>query len=865
MRRGRHVNASETEITTEREKIMSEMNGTATPMVDFVYCPDLKSAEPRQLPWDRFAGAFAKSKEYGDKAASVARAGFIGGQLVDERGGRKDNVESRTIAVLDYDKVVVPLDAVESALEWGAGTAAVAYSTYRHTPDAPRLRVVVPLDRAVGREAYREVVNQIAAALDIGTPDACSYTMNQLMFLPSHAPGVEPYFCRVDGPFWAVGEAAESGTVSALSRDGEGAGAEEGDDGEGEGLLELVAQQPLDLTGAEVDLLLENYEAEGLEYDDWARVGMALHHQYGGGEPGYRRWLEWSEKSTKHDDRQMPMKWRSFGSGSGRLPATLASVIKLAGGRDKGLGATPGGGVFARLKAAAAGVDSSGAYLDFVQEVRGMGDRALPEVLRAELRTVVHKVFAKAAGMTIGAVKKDMAPSKKTREINPEGAALPDWAADWVYCEEDARFERVSVRHSVTREAFRTVYDRMPEVVGAATNAVEYLTQMCGQGLESVASKMYWPGEEKIFRTTDGLKRLNTYVVDGIAPAEGRVEDDADGGRVVELFMGHLEKLVPDDRERRLLIDFLAHVYQNPGQRVQWALLLYGVEGNGKSYVGHVMHMIMGSSYKTVSTTAINSEFTSWAEGAVLSSVEEVRISGVNKYAVLDKLKPIISNDVIAVVGKGANEKQIPNFSSWMMTTNHADAIPASDNDRRLAVITTAPSSKAELLEMHGGSRGVSDYFHRLFAESDRRADALARMLRDWEISDEFDAKGRAPETVGLDDMRDANVSEDRAVVEDAIEQWACEVIGKDMVDVTHLNDMVTLDGDAGEPLPVGRALAHVLMDLGYKQVKKRRWKINGRVRYFWMRRGGLTENELRAIATKFHGGGPDRSRGEKR
>jgi len=74
---------------------------------------------------------------------------------------------------------------------------------------------------------------------------------------------------------------------------------------------------------------------------------------------------------------------------------------------------------------------------------------------------------------------------------------------------------------------------------------------------------------------------------------------------------------------------------------------------------------------------------------------------------------------------------------------------------------------------------------------------------------------------------------------------------------------MVMLDGGS-EPLPVGRAMAHVLMDLGYKQVKKRRWKINGRVRYVWMRRGGLTENELRVIAIKFHGGGAHQSRGKK-
>lgn len=100
------------------------------------------------------------------------------------------------------------------------------------------------------------------------------------------------------------------------------------DTGPADDLEVAIANQPLDMDAREVKALLARYPAQGLDYDNWLLVGAALNHQYGGSEDGLKRWLKWSSKSDKHDAREMPKKYASFGKRA--RPVTLATIIKLA-------------------------------------------------------------------------------------------------------------------------------------------------------------------------------------------------------------------------------------------------------------------------------------------------------------------------------------------------------------------------------------------------------------------------------------------------------------------------------------------------------------------------------------------------------
>jgi hypothetical protein len=816
-------------------------------MIRFTYCKNFASAETKEVEWDDFVRPLMRSVEFPSKEASVKRGAFIGGVREDESRGREDNIKLRTVVTIDYDALTVPIEDVEFSLEMSLSCAHVAYSTFRHTPSAPRVRLCIPLSRPVNEAEYRLIVDEVVKTVGLGEPDACSYVMNQLMFLPSHQPGVEPWSRRNNGEAWEVSSVLSVPSVPEAASETDGTDGTDGFD-ETDDIDRLLISRPLDLTDEQVDATLESYAADGLEYDDWARVGMALYHQFEGSDAGWKRWLAWSEKSSKHDSRQMRVKWRSFDAGRRNRPVTFASVIKLAGGLRNAVEIRPSSRSFTDLLQRAESVSSMAEYQALRKDVRRLDDMRLPKDMRSIIVATVHEVWGKDAKID----KRGMASAFKAAggarplDGDDEGPPRPDWAKDWVFCQSDDTFERMSVPLSSSAHGFRLSYAGEREVIEAELDAVTYVTRF--RLVEIVASKMYWPGAGKLFDTDDGLRRLNTYFDSGVTPCDS-LEGDLDGRAVVEMFLQHVRKTIRGEREQRIVLDFMSYVIQNPGKRINWALLIHGIEGNGKSYFFVVMQYAMGVNARVVSTTAIDSQFTGWAEGATLIGVEEIRIAGTNKYGILDKMKPLITNDTIAVVHKGRDEKAIPNFASYMMMTNHADAIPVGDNDRRYCVISTQHTRKEDLLEQHGGANGVSAYFEKLFSETARRSDAIVRFLMDWKQSDDFKPRGRAPETDGLMAMRSMHVSEERDVVEGAIEKYACSVIGPDLIDVTELRRQALIDG---ETLPAGRALTHILSDLGYSPIPSRRVRLKDRTNhYIWFRAGRVAHHEAVEIVRR--------------
>lgn len=69
------------------------------------------------------------------------------------------------------------------------------------------------------------------------------------------------------------------------------------------------------------------------DYDDWVKVGIALHHTFGGDDAGFEIWDNWSKKSPKYTAEEMSAKWRSFTSRRGRK-MTLGTLVKNAHERN---------------------------------------------------------------------------------------------------------------------------------------------------------------------------------------------------------------------------------------------------------------------------------------------------------------------------------------------------------------------------------------------------------------------------------------------------------------------------------------------------------------------------------------------------
>ena len=123
--------------------------------------------------------------------------GFVGGTL---KGGRRkaDAVVWRQVLTLDADFVQGDLWAsIEILCNYGCAI----YSTHKHSPENPRLRLVVPLARPVTPDEYPAIGRRVAADLGIDQFDDTTYEPHRLMYWASTAADGEFIFRYQDEPW----------------------------------------------------------------------------------------------------------------------------------------------------------------------------------------------------------------------------------------------------------------------------------------------------------------------------------------------------------------------------------------------------------------------------------------------------------------------------------------------------------------------------------------------------------------------------------------------------------------------------------------------------------------------------------------
>ena len=123
------------------------------------------------------------------------KGGFVGGQLRDNRR-KRENVACRSMLTLDCDHADV--DFVARFIS-GCKFAACLYTTHGHTPEVPRVRVIVPMSRDVTPDEFVAISRYFADEWGIDQFDECSYRPHQLMYWPT-TPANGEYLCkRVEG------------------------------------------------------------------------------------------------------------------------------------------------------------------------------------------------------------------------------------------------------------------------------------------------------------------------------------------------------------------------------------------------------------------------------------------------------------------------------------------------------------------------------------------------------------------------------------------------------------------------------------------------------------------------------------------
>ena len=161
---------------------------------------DLLSKEHRTS--ETVAEYRAMGKE--QQAEKKDNGGFVGGYCAN---GSRSKVTFRSILCLDADYADADLWDDWKLLY---GHAAAVYSTHKHTPEKPRLRLVIPLERDVTPDEYQAIGRRVADTLGMNKFDDSTYDTARLMYWPSTSKDGEFVFGYLDAPLLKPDEVLES-------------------------------------------------------------------------------------------------------------------------------------------------------------------------------------------------------------------------------------------------------------------------------------------------------------------------------------------------------------------------------------------------------------------------------------------------------------------------------------------------------------------------------------------------------------------------------------------------------------------------------------------------------------------------------
>lgn len=282
----------------------------------------------------------------------------------------------------------------------------------------------------------------------------------------------------------------------------------------------------------------------------------------------------------------------------------------------------------------------------------------------------------------------------------------------------------------------------------------------------------------------------------------------------VSPFLDHIAKLLPDERDRTIQLSYMAGIVQYQGHKSQWATILQGVEGNGKTMLTRAVSAATGKKYTHMpKADDLDNKFNAWMIGKILIGVEDIYVPD-KRSNIVEALKPMITSyDGIEVQAKGKDQVTMDSCANFMFNSNYKDAIRKTKNDRRFCLLFTAQQEAGDLERDGMGGDYFPDMHDWLRAGGQAH---VTHFLQTYPIPDEFNfttKAHRAPISSCTAEAIAASVG--------PVEQEVMEAIGEGQlgfrggwVSSIHLNQL--LDAKRMSSRMPNRKRAEMLKTLGY-------------------------------------------------
>ncbi len=554
------------------------------------------------------------------------------------------------------------------------------------------------------------------------------------------------------------------------------------------------------------------------DYDQWFFVGMALYHQFGGSQEGLLMWHEWSTQAQNYDQDALDEKWPTFEiEGKRRQPLTARYILKQAKAEEERLSTVE----MDEIKNDLANVGDMADVRRICDHIKQTAfDTLQREILAQDLQKQILK--ATKAKLSITAVR------QMIRYENPEHTKIPAWLSGFVYVQFTESFYHPQTRVHLTTKAFdqsfarymMTKKDRL-EGRSSPEHAPSHVA-LNRYEIDTVHRVMYLPEQPDIFEI-GGVRYVNGF--DEATLPDTDEELDRRGKRMVALLERHMEHLFAHERDRKLLLSWMAYIVQT-NKRSNWCPIIQGAEGDGKTTLATVLYACLGPlNIATINGDSLAEKYTPWAQGTLFCFIEEVRLHGTNRFDVINKMKPYISNDLVPIRVMQKDTYNVVNTVNYMMGTNFKDGVPINENDTRYFPVFSNWQTAAALSMF----KEANPTYYSELAELQRYGSALRRYLLDYKLHPEFDPKRRAPPSADRQELLALNKSEADEVLDALLEKDDDPLLCPALLDSSSLSE--AMEPHDATP-PYGRALNSWLSEKGFAYLG-RHW-VDGKPRRLW-------------------------------
>lgn len=558
------------------------------------------------------------------------------------------------------------------------------------------------------------------------------------------------------------------------------------------------------------------------DYETWFHVGMALYHQYDGAQHGLDLWHEWSRGATNYDAAALDKKWGTFDiEAKGRKAITARFIIKLATDESRRIATEELANIRERLDEVSS-LDGLTTICDEIKRIAFTGP------IREMLIGIVSETFKKITKVRprLGVVR------EMIRYENPDMQRMPNWLRHYAFVQLDETFYNMASGVSISRTAFDATYSRIlltKDDVLAGKSVPEnspFAVAMNTYQIPVVHNRMFMPGLDGLF-SINGVDYINTYTDRGLPelPAELSSADLS----AVQVILYHVEHLFRHARDRRIFLDYLTYIIQNPGKRINWMLFIQGAEGDGKSFWSRFLSAVLGmENVNEIAGKVLEEKYNPWAEGALVCFIEDVRLHGANRFDAINTLKPMLTNDTVMIRRMQTNVYSVINTVSYIATSNLKDAMPVGEEDSRIFPMYSRFQTREAVLEFNATH---PDYYDQLHAALNR-AGGLRRYFLEREIGEDFNPKARAPISADRREMVLLNKTDEEEALWDSLEDESkidyCELL---------LDSGLVEDAFMGRGAHAtnGKALSRLLSTQGFTYLG--RYKVGGVKRRFWTRK----------------------------